>query len=423
MHLSPRFFRRVMAGAGLSPSSSAWSASSQVVILFGVLACHDNETGPAGPEAAPAAEVADAMTATAALTGWRQVSPGSSHTCGLDADSLAWCWGWNEQGQLGTGTTSVSEPHPVRISSGGRWRDIQAGSGHTCAINRAGRAFCWGTNFVGELGDGTNQQREAPVAVTTTLTFTQLSVGTSHSCAVTSAGAAYCWGLNDRGQLGDGTRTAIRRKPVKVLGDLSFRHVRAGSEHTCGITTDDLAYCWGRNNYGQLGTGTDLSRARPTRVAGSLKFRLIRTGQSHTCAFTPAGKAYCWGRNSLGGVGDGTSLNERHSPTAVVNGTNFKSLGLGSLFSCGVRTGGDAWCWGSNTSGQLGNGMSGGFRTTPGAVAGGLVLQRVNVGVNGEHVCGLTMAGAVYCWGSNGRGQLGDGTTENRTVPIPVEGS
>jgi alpha-tubulin suppressor-like RCC1 family protein len=390
------------------------------MLLFGVLACHDNDPGPTGPEA-PASEIAGEVTATAALTGWRQVSPGQAHTCGLDADSLAWCWGWNELGQLGIGTTSVSEPHPVRVNSGGRWRDIQSGAAHTCAINRSGRVFCWGTNFRGELGDGTKTQRTSPTAVSSTLTFTQLSTGRSHSCAVTDGGLAYCWGDGDRGQLGDGTRT-LRTRPVKVLGDLRFRHVRAGWEHTCGVTTTDEAFCWGRNQYGQLGTGNDLSRSKPTRVAGNRKFRLIRTGDFHTCALTPAGKAFCWGQNSFGEVGNGTSFNERWTPTAVVNGADFKSLGLGSRFTCGVRTGGRAWCWGANYAGQLGDGTRD-LRTTPTAVSGGLAWGRVNSGITGEHACGLTTAGAVYCWGDNGRGELGDGTTERRNVPTPVEES
>jgi alpha-tubulin suppressor-like RCC1 family protein len=214
----------------------------------------------------------------------------------------------------------------------------------------------------------------------------------------------------------------VRIRPVKVLGDLTFRHVRAGLEHTCGITTNSDAFCWGRNRHGQLGTGTDLSRSRPTRVVGGLKFSLIRTGDRHTCALTPAGKAYCWGQNTFGEVGDGTSHNERLTPTAVVNGADFKSLGLGSFFTCGVRTGGTAWCWGNNSSGQLGDGTRDG-RTTPRAVSGGLAWGRVNVGVTGEHACGLTMAGAVYCWGDNGRGELGDGTMEPRNVPTPVEES
>jgi alpha-tubulin suppressor-like RCC1 family protein len=212
---------------------------------------------------------------------------------------------------------------------------------------QGGARLLLGHHFNGELGDGTIAQRTKPVAVSTTLTFKQVSTAASHTCAVSAAGVAYCWGGNARGQLGDGTRTR-RLRPVKVLGGLTFRHVRAGLEHTCGITTNDLAYCWGRNRYGQLGNGTDLSRGRPGRVAGGLKFRLIRTGDRHTCALTPAGKAYCWGQNTFGEVGDGTSLNERWTPTAVVNGADFKSLGLGSSFSCGVRTSGGAWCWGFN---------------------------------------------------------------------------
>ncbi len=198
--------------------------------------------------------------------------------------------------------------------------------------------------------------------------------------------------------------------------------MRAGQEHTCGVTTDNRAYCWGRNRSGQLGDGTDLTRGRPTPVAGRHRFSLIRTGNRHTCALTPAEKSYCWGENGLGAVGDGTTT-DRRVPTAVVDGAGFKSLGLGAASSCGVRANGNAACWGHNGSGPLGDGTSTSIQRTPVAVVGGQAWARVNGGVTADHTCGLTTAGAVYCWGQNNRGQLGDGSTVNRNVPTPVQGS
>ncbi|HUR94266.1 MAG TPA: hypothetical protein VMY76_06765 [Gemmatimonadales bacterium] len=381
------------------------------LLLLALSACDDPQE-PTRHEAAPS----PAVSGAAAFT-WLQVSPGQAHTCGLGADSLAYCWGWGDLGQLGTGATTPSEPRPVRVQGVRRWRDIQSGDAHTCALTRGRRIFCWGDNSLGQLGDGTTSLNQVnPTPVATSLTFVQVSTGSAHTCAITAAGAAYCWGDNPYGQLGDGSRTR-RLMPVKVAGNLVFRHVRAGWEHTCGVTTTDVAYCWGRNKAGQLGDGTDLTRGRPTRVVGGFKFRLIRTGQRHTCALTTASKVYCWGLNNLGQVGDGTNLNERHTPVAVVNGANFGSLALGSASTCGVRENRTAWCWGFNAAG-LGDGSTT-ETSTPVAVSGNRLWQRVNLGATSNHACGIT-AGAAYCWGDNFRGQLGDGSTDDRGIPTPV---
>jgi alpha-tubulin suppressor-like RCC1 family protein len=395
-----------------------YSVSSRYVLplLLVSLAACDNTQEPTAPGVA----LSPAGAAVAAPSAWLQASPGQAHTCGLGTDSLAWCWGWGELGQLGTGASVITEPSPVAVQGTRRWRDIQSGDAHTCGLTRARRVFCWGDNHLGQLGDGTTSNNQVnPTAVATSLAFVQISAGSAHTCGVTAAGAAYCWGDNPYGQLGDGSRTR-RLAPVKVTGNLVFRHVRAGWDHTCGVTTADVAYCWGRNKVGQVGDGTVLTRGRPTRVAGGLKFRLIRTGQRHTCALTPSGNAYCWGLNDLGQAGDGTSLNERHSPVAVVNGANFESLALGSAFSCGVRENASAWCWGFNANG-LGDGTST-FSDTPVGVTGGLLWHRLNAGATSHHACGITTAGSAYCWGDNFRGQIGDGTHDDRSVPTAVEG-
>jgi alpha-tubulin suppressor-like RCC1 family protein len=389
--------------------------SVTLVLLLMVAACHD-PVEPTGGYSEPST----AATAAAAL--WRQVSPGAYHTCGLTADSLAYCWGGSANGELGTGEPAGQniKLSPAAVQGTHRWRDIQAGHGHTCGLARSGRVFCWGDNFLGKLGDGTTSDlRIIPTAVATTRTFIQVSTGVYHNCAVTATGVAYCWGYNESGQLGDGTRTN-RNTPVKVLGNLNFRHVRAAWDHTCGVTTEDVAYCWGGNSVGQLGDGTTLSRTRPVRVKGGHQFRLIRTGESLTCALTPAGRAYCWGYNGTGGIGDGTTV-ERHLPAAVVNGESFASISVGWGYACGVRKDQTGWCWGRNNSGQLGTGMPGGS-LTPVPTAGNLRWQRVNTGESSWTVCGLTTTGAAFCWGENYYGQVGNGTRLNTVnTPSPVQ--
>lgn len=176
-------------------------------------------------------------------------------------------------------------------------------------MTAAGNAYCWGWNLHGQLGDGTNTDRNAPVPVNAAgFSFGGISAGGGNTCGVTIAGDAYCWGLNNWGQLADGTNTD-RDTPVPVnTGGLSFGDISAGVNHTCGVTTDEDAYCWGENFGGQLGDGTNADRNTPVAVdAGGLNFADISAGLFHTCGVTTAGDAYCWGSNSWGQLGDATN--------------------------------------------------------------------------------------------------------------------
>jgi alpha-tubulin suppressor-like RCC1 family protein len=185
------------------------------------------------------------------------------------------------------------------------------------------------------------------------LLFRQVSAGRQHTCGVTGDDRAYCWGFNLSGQLGDGTTIIERFLPVPVLGGLHFRHVNAGADHTCGVTLDNLAYCWGENLNGELGDGTTTHRNTPVRVAGGYHFRLIRAGAGHTCALTTLDVAYCWG---VGGrLGDGANT-QRTTPVRVLGGLHWFQLSAGFSHTCGVTTDNRAYCWGNNGSGELGDG-------------------------------------------------------------------
>ncbi|HVT40290.1 MAG TPA: hypothetical protein VHE78_14710 [Gemmatimonadaceae bacterium] len=249
-----------------------------------------------------------------------QVSAGAEHTCAVTTGGAAYCWGSNRSGALGDGTTT-DRSSPVSVMGGLGFVQVSAGrlpfGGHTCGMTTAGGGYCWGSNFAGELGDGTTTDRRAPVAVMGGLTFRSLTAGSAHSCGVTGSGAAYCWGLDESGQLGDGSTMTSRSTPVPVLGGLSFVQVSAGADHTCGVTTSGAAYCWGANTVGQLGDGTTIARVGPVPVAGRLTFTSLATGSFHTCAVTSSGPAYCWGLNLSGTLGDGTHTT-RTSPVPVV---------------------------------------------------------------------------------------------------------
>jgi alpha-tubulin suppressor-like RCC1 family protein len=300
------------------------------------------------------------------------------------------------------------------------FRQVDEGYEHTCGVTTDDRAYCWGDNEAGQLGDGTKIERHTPVAVAGGLTFRHVSTGIAHACGLTTVNKVYCWGDNFAGQIGDST-TATRLKPVLVYGGRRYRQVRAGNQRTCALTTDSLAYCWGSNLYGALGIGSTTIKRRlyPVKVAGGLTFELLNGGNFHVCGLTAAGKAYCWGSNEDGRLGDGTTV-DRSSPRAVAGGRVFQTVTAGGLHSCALGTNDRAYCWGGNPDGQLGDGTTSGH-LTPTAVAGGLLFAGVTAD-RGRHTCGVTLDHKTYCWGSNSSGQLGDGSFIDRLSPKLVGG-
>ncbi|MFL5495476.1 MAG: RCC1 domain-containing protein [Gemmatimonadales bacterium] len=411
-------------------------------LVVAALGCRDDAESPTAPEAQPALDI----TPAAALL-FRQVSAGSGHTCGVTTDNQAYCWGLNG-GTLGDGTTNQSLT-PVAVAGALRFRQVSAGSAHTCGVTTDDRAYCWGENSLGQLGNGTTGDRSlTPVAVAGGLRFRHVSAGSGHSsnehtCGVTTDDRAYCWGGNGSAQLGDGT-TTDRPSPVAVAGGLKFRQVSAGGTfsggkigsgsdfaHTCGVTTSDRAYCWGDNVFGELGAGiTEGGSLTPVAVAGGLSFRLVSAGGRHTCGVTTANLAYCWGANSFGQLGDGTNHGPERCfgnycssrPVAVAGARRFDRVSAGGAHTCAVTPFDRAFCWGANARGQLGDGTITTDRPTPVRVVGGLLFTQVNAG-KFRHTCGVTIDKHAYCWGQNDLGELGDGTLHNRERPTPVAGT
>lgn len=321
---------------------------------------------------------------------------GGSHVC-VSRGTATTCRGANDRGQRGAEVATT-------------FRALTAGISHTCGLDPDGVALCWGANEGGQLGDGSRTDRLSPVLVRTDIRFASLTAGASHTCGLAGGGVPLCWGQNLSGQLGDGSRTDARF-PRAVGGGLTFRSLVAGWNHTCGLTANGNAFCWGLNGDGQLGDGSRLDRLVPTLVRGAIES--LTAGSAHTCGISES-QVLCWGDNRFGQLGDGTTEG-KPQPTAVVGLPATPTLvAAGAVHTCALVSGGAAFCWGQNLQGQLGDGTSTN-RTTAVAVAGRYRFRALYAG--GALTCGIATSGAQLCWGMNQSGQLGDGTRQSSSIP------
>ena len=367
------------------------------------------------------------------------VGAGGLHTCGVTTGGI-YCWGINLYGQIGSALGLRVSSVPILVPSAVQLTQLLGGEQHSCGLVVSGAVYCWGHNDVGELGDGvTNGPDQCPGAAfalpqcaltpaqvigsgASPLTFTAISSGpiAIHTCGVTDVGALYCWGNDYNGTLGDGGN-GIRPTPVQVTGSgaapLVFTNVSVGDGNTCGVTTDHAVYCWG-NSYGST----------LTKVMGSgvppLTFTAVTARRAHACGLTSDGAAYCWGSDSQGELGD-SGTNASSIPVQV-HGSGaaprvFTSIDAGDLHTCAVTSAGAVYCWGFNNGGQLGDGTTTN-RATPVQVVGSgispLIFTTVTAGE--AHTCGLTTSHAVYCWGYGLDGELGNGPLANQLTPVPV---
>ncbi|HEV8501874.1 MAG TPA: Ig-like domain-containing protein [Casimicrobiaceae bacterium] len=372
------------------------------------------------------------------------ISAGGDHTCGVTLEGVAYCWGDNSSGQLGNGTLANSAT-PVPVSGALSFAMISAGKQHSCGITgsptiyppAAGVVYCWGDNGSGQLGNGTTINSEVPVAVSGGNQYLSVSAGSKHSCGISAAQTLYCWGDNAFGQLGNGT-TIASTTPVAVSAMFPWQQVSAGTSHTCYqkaglIFFTNFAFCWGDNSAGQFGNGTTASSDTPVLIFTDYFYGPVSAGTLYTCVSSHGpSQAMCAGNNTFGQLGNGTTTNSSVLLSVVDNRNQplgFSSeISAGGAHACGV-IGQDAYCWGNNGKGQLGNGTTTNS-AIPFLVVGGLHFGSLSAG--DAHSCGVVTSnppgnppsgGAAYCWGDNAKGQLGNSWSTSSSIPVNVAGS
>ncbi len=352
------------------------------------------------------------------------VSAGSGHTCAVTTSGRALCWGSNREGQVGDGgvcgaycTTPVAVPQLAGAIA------INSGDHHTCALTTAGGVQCWGENNDGQLGDGTTTERGAPVSVSDLAAgVSAVSSGDLHTCAIVTAGSVKCWGRNVNGQIGDGAACGtICTTPIDVLGVAAVAAVSAGNAHTCAVTATATVACWGHNLSGQLGDGTISARTTPVLISGlGGNAVAVSAGHSHTCALSDAGGVMCWGDNAYGQLGDGTTTDSSVPVTVEGLGGGVTAISAGDYSTCALLAVGTVECWGMYVHGPISEGAFI-IRTEPARVSA-LGAGVLAISAGDYHSCALISGGSVMCWGYNSSGQLGNGGIWTRARPAEVIG-
>jgi alpha-tubulin suppressor-like RCC1 family protein len=429
---------------GCGPATPASSASPTLTATL----APTNAVGPTVSAAVQSPTAAQTTVPTATRTSpspapaaghTTAIAAGTSHTCAVTSGGGVKCWGENDVGELGNGLTGHYSTAPVDVSviaAPGRTSPlsgvsaIATGGSYTCAVTSGGGVKCWGDNGNGVLGNGSTTNSEYPVDVVgLTSGVSVISAGYGYACALTGTGGVKCWGWNTDGQLGNGTKIDSST-PVDVVGLTSgVSAIAAGFHHTCALTSAGGAKCWGLNDFGELGNGTKIDSSTPVDVVGLTSgVSMITAGSFHTCAITSRGGVKCWGDALDGELGGGDTcgpaacLVNSDTPVEVLGLTSgISAIDAGDSHTCALTSAGGVKCWGTNRSGQLGDGTRSpwGINGAPVDVAG-LKGGVSAITAGSAHTCVLMSDGSVRCWGDNQYGQLGDGSTTSSYTPVDV---
>jgi alpha-tubulin suppressor-like RCC1 family protein len=395
----------------------------------------DAETAEAGGDSsAETGETREAGSDSEAggppLSSVATVSVGETSACALFPGGTVKCWGDNEFGQLGDGTTTIS-PMPVTVAGLTGATAVSVGNSFACALLAGGAVRCWGFNDKGQLGNGTSDASvssfsSTPVAVSGISGATAISTGEEFACAVIAGGTVECWGDNRLGELGnaivDASATPFSSTPVAIQGLSGATAVAAGVYAACAVLSGGTVECWGYNGSGQLGNPgvTANSSATPVAVSGLTGVTALSLGieSEFACALLSGGSIECWGDNEYGQLGDGTT-NGSATPVAVSGVAGATAVAAGDYFACALSSGGTAQCWGYDYLGELGNNATVTYDPTPVAVSGIANATSISAGAS---TCVVSLGGTVHCWGSNEDGQLGDGSEGVSSTPVAVAG-
>lgn len=384
---------------------------------------------------APPAVADTAKSATVTVVPqYRSVSSGRNHSCGIQANGTLWCWGKNNQGQLGAGFTSATDSRtPIQEASGStNWLEVSAGGDFTCALKSGGTLWCWGFNADGQLGVGNLALRSSPTPVVGNTSATAgpwnaITAGGATACALRLNRTLWCWGSNVKGQLGNNSFAGRSTTPVPESSNgIDWTAVNAGGAHACATKLNGFLFCWGDNTLGQVGNGQigNFIRVPTVEATFSNAWRQVSTGRDHTCAVKNDGSLWCWGSNSFGQLGINSTVGQTFATQEATFANTWSSVTAGGVHSCAIKLDRTAWCWGGNLTGQLGNGSiitpfpPPANQLFPLPITGNGSYLSLEVGLS--HSCGIRITNRVSCWGGNADGQLGNGTGTTTSIPTPI---
>ncbi len=346
---------------------------------------------------------------------------GIAHSCARLTSGRIVCWGSNLHHELGREGIEYSVT-PVVVDGLPLMARLMKGHQHVCGISVAGELWCWGDGNEPLLRNSSVPNRDW---VPDLDGIVDVQIGTGHACALLQSGATYCWGVRNQGQLGDGTRE-ISLEPVRVIGLDDVVELSVGAFFNCARTEAGRLACWGDNSRGQIGDGTggesSLEADRPAPVFVLDEVQRTSLGGLFACALTTSRQVECWGANERGQLGVGLRELYMASPTAVLlpSSLDLVNVEAGTAHACAVSEGGHLFCWGDNGSGSLGIGSSSVQVHEPVEVRG--IDEVTGIALGYLHTCAIRAGHEVWCWGNNDQGQLGDGTFEDRDVPVRVLG-
>jgi alpha-tubulin suppressor-like RCC1 family protein len=356
---------------------------------------------------------------------WEMIVAGENYNCAIDSDQQLYCWGDNRDHNLATGSIDNIVPTPTRISSNLGWLWIAAYKTHLCGIKTDHSLWCWGNNDRGQLGADINTVifQELPLQLGSRNDWLSVSVGESHTCAIRQDHSLWCWGADDYGQIGNPNSATPSATPYQVQPNERWIMVVSGQFFNCAIKTDHSGWCWGGNANGQLGNLTVVSQSEPTPITGSQQWQWLTAGSLHVCAIDAEQDLWCWGDNWSGQLGNG-NFDDSIQPVRVDTSREYAMVAAGEFHTCALKHNQSFWCWGYNLFGQLGRDSTQNHTNEYFVLpqqSGSMASDWLSIDVGYDHVCGIRSSGTLWCWGANYSGQLARQTFVDAAQPRLIE--